>query len=78
MIALNKLPRFSNPVFTNPKFDRATDDGFFLYVDSSDKYFNRQSVQELLSATSPIRLRKWLRIVLLRNCPALFGLLFVV
>ncbi len=53
MVALNKLPRFSNPVFTNPKFDRATDDGFFLYVDSSDKYFNRQSVQELLSATSP-------------------------
>lgn len=53
MIALNKLPRFSNPVFTSSRFDRATDDKFFLYVDSSDKYFNRQSVQELLAGTSP-------------------------
>ncbi|MCU0719916.1 MAG: DUF3341 domain-containing protein [Pirellula sp.] len=53
MIALNKLPRFSNPVFTNPRFDRATDDKFFLYVSASDKYYNRDSVKELLSGTSP-------------------------
>ena len=30
MLALNGLPRFSNPVFTNAKFDRATNDRFFL------------------------------------------------
>ena len=53
MIALNKLPRFSNPVFTNPRFDRATDDKFFLYVSASDKYYNRESVKELLGGTSP-------------------------
>ncbi|MCU0711142.1 MAG: DUF3341 domain-containing protein [Pirellula sp.] len=53
MIALNKLPRFSNPVFTNPRFDRATDDKFFLYVSASDKYYNRDSVKELLGGTSP-------------------------
>lgn len=53
MIALNRLPRFSNPVFNNPKFDRATDDKFFLYVDASDKYYNRQSVQDLLASTTP-------------------------
>ncbi len=53
MIALNKLPRFSNPVFTNPRFDRATDDKFFLYVSASDKYYNRESVKELLGATAP-------------------------
>jgi len=53
MIALNKLPRFSNPIFTNPRFDRATDDRFFLYVEATDKYYNRESVKELLGATHP-------------------------
>jgi mono/diheme cytochrome c family protein len=53
MIALNNLPKFSNPVFTNPKFDRATDDKFFLYVSASDKYYNRDSVRELLGGTHP-------------------------
>lgn len=53
MWALNGLPRFSNPVFTNPRFDRVTNDRFFLHVDSRDKYFNRESVRELLAATKP-------------------------
>jgi mono/diheme cytochrome c family protein len=53
MIFLNQLPRFSNPVFTNPKFDRVTDDRFFLYVNAADKYYNRESVKELLAGTQP-------------------------
>ncbi len=53
MIALNRLPKFSNPVFSSARFDRATDDRFFLYIDAADKYYNRQSVQDLLSATKP-------------------------
>ncbi len=53
MIALNQLPKFSNPVFTNARFDRATDDRFFLYVNAADKYYNRESVKELLSGTHP-------------------------
>jgi mono/diheme cytochrome c family protein len=52
-IALNRLPKFSNPVFTSPRFDRATDDRFFLFVDSQDKYYNKKSVEELLNATHP-------------------------
>ncbi len=53
MWGLNLLPRFSNPLFANPRFDRVTDDRFFLHVDSRDKYFNRESVKELLAGTSP-------------------------
>ena len=56
MLALNGLPKFSNPVFTNPKFDRATNDRFFLYVDSADKYYNRDSVRELLGSVQPTSL----------------------
>ena len=54
MLGLNGLPKFSNPVFTNPKFDRTTDDRFFLWVDSRDKYFNADKVQSLLGETAPL------------------------
>lgn len=53
MIFLNGLPRFSNPIFNNAKIDRATDDKFFLYVDARDRYYNRDSVRELLGSTHP-------------------------
>lgn len=56
MILLNGLPKFSNPVFTNPRFDRATDDRFFLWVDSRDKYFNADKVKVLLESTHPASL----------------------
>jgi mono/diheme cytochrome c family protein len=56
MLGLNGLPKFSNPMFTNPKFDRATDDRFFLWVDSRDKYFNTEKVKSLLESTGPISL----------------------
>lgn len=54
MLGLNGLPRFSNPVFTDPKFDRTTDDRFFLWVDSRDKYFNSEKVKGLLQSTNPL------------------------
>ncbi|MFK8113842.1 MAG: quinol:electron acceptor oxidoreductase subunit ActD [Rubripirellula sp.] len=51
MWALNGLPRFSNPIFTNPRFDRATDDTFFLYIDSKDERFDTAGVEQLLGET---------------------------
>lgn len=58
MLGLNGLPKFSNPVFTNPNFDRSTDDRFFLWVDSRDKYFNDEKVQELLGDTGAERVEE--------------------
>ncbi len=54
MLGLNGLPRFSSPVFSNPKFDRTTDDRFFLWIDSQDKYFNSEKVQSLLASTGAL------------------------
>ncbi len=51
MWALNGLPKFSNPVFTDPRFDRVTDDRFFLYIDSKDDQFERGGVEKLLGDT---------------------------
>jgi len=48
MWALNGLPKFSNPMFTNPRFDRATDDTFFLFIDAKDDRYDAQGVTKLL------------------------------
>ncbi len=80
MIALNKLPRFSNPIFTNPRFDRATNDKFFLYVEATDKYYNRESVKELLGGTQPDSLDEVLEDTTPSTLPRpiLLGLLLIV
>lgn len=49
MWALNGLPKFSNPMFTNPRFDRVTDDTFFLYIDSKDSKYDQQGVEKLMA-----------------------------
>ena len=51
MWALNGLPKFSNPVFTDPRFDRVTDDRFFLYIDAKDESFDQKGVESLLGDT---------------------------
>lgn len=48
MLALNKLPRFSNPMFTNSRFDAVTDDKFFLYIDAKDPRYDEEGVKKLL------------------------------
>jgi mono/diheme cytochrome c family protein len=48
MLALNKLPMFSNPVFTDPRFDRATDDRFFLFIGANDAKYEKAGVNRLL------------------------------
>ncbi|KAA5547331.1 DUF3341 domain-containing protein [Roseiconus nitratireducens] len=51
MWALNGLPKFSNPMFTDPRFDRATDDRFFLYIDAKDERYDADGVRNLLTET---------------------------
>jgi len=48
MWALNGLPKFSNPLFTSPRFDRVTDDTFFLYLDAKDERFDEAGAKALL------------------------------
>ncbi len=49
MFALNGLPKFSNPLFTAPRFDRVTDDKFFLYIDAKDPRFDHAGVTRFLT-----------------------------
>ena len=51
MWALNGLPKFSNPIFTDPRFDRVTDDRFFLYIDAKDEQNDEKGVRQLFGDT---------------------------
>ena len=48
MLALNQLPMPYHPLFNVPRFARATQDRFFLAVDSRDPRFDRAATAELL------------------------------
>jgi len=47
MLALNNLPRFNNPLFNVDRFDKASDDGFFVCIEASDNLFAKEKVSRL-------------------------------
>ena len=47
--AMNKQPEYFHPVMQHPRFDRATDDKFFISVEARDPKFDRNATRELLA-----------------------------
>ncbi len=48
MFFLNKLPRFHNPIFHSDRFEKASDDGFFLCIEAKDPLFSESKTTEFL------------------------------
>jgi len=48
MLALNGLPRPYNPLFYSERFEKATDDGFFLHIAASDRQFDEKETAQML------------------------------
>jgi mono/diheme cytochrome c family protein len=48
MWALNKLPQVWHPLFKRDRFRRATDNGFFISIESADAKFDRAASEKLL------------------------------
>ncbi len=54
MLALNGLPRPHHPVFNAVRFERASNDRFFLCIESADANFNAEHTRAFLEALGPV------------------------
>ena len=54
MFVLNGLPQLYHPCFKSERFLRATDDRFFLIIESRDPKFYRHQTEEFLESLNPI------------------------
>lgn len=56
MLGLNQLPRHHHPVFYSDRFDKATDDRFFISVEAADEKFDLEDTRALLESLAPSHL----------------------
>ncbi|MDQ3032910.1 MAG: DUF3341 domain-containing protein [Myxococcota bacterium] len=50
MFGLNQLPRHNHPVFHSERFERATDDRFFISIEAADEKFDLEDTRALLES----------------------------
>jgi hypothetical protein len=50
ILVLNGLPRPHHPVFNTPNFERASDDGFFLCIEATDRKFDLANTRRFLES----------------------------
>ena len=50
MLIINQLPRLYHPLFGTPRFDLASQDRFFLYIDASDPRFDATRTRGFLGS----------------------------
>lgn len=54
MFHLNRLPRHHHPVFYSERFERFSNDRFFISVESEDPKFHTEKTKQLLETTHPV------------------------
>jgi len=54
MLLLNKLPMLYNPLFKSERFSRATNDRFFLEIESRDRRFDKDQTRRFLEGQSAL------------------------
>jgi hypothetical protein len=48
MFFMNNMPRHNNPLFSSQRFEKVTDDGFFICIEASDDFFDEDKTKKLL------------------------------
>lgn len=56
MLGINQLPKHHHPVFYSDRFERASDDRFFISIDASDPAFDLEETRALLEGTHPVHI----------------------
>jgi hypothetical protein len=51
MLGLNRLPMLHHPLFGSKRFERASDDGYFISIESWDSRFDAEATVQLLERT---------------------------
>lgn len=54
MFAFNKLPMLYHPLFSVDRFEKVTDDGFFISVEAWDPKFDTVTTERLLASTGAV------------------------
>jgi hypothetical protein len=58
MFFLNGLPKLNHPLFSSENFKKATNDGFFVCVESTDPLFDSEKVHKLLEEAGAANIEK--------------------
>ncbi len=58
MLVFNGLPAFHHPLFDDSRFERASQDGFFLCIRSGDPLFDPASTRRFLEELLPASIRE--------------------
>ncbi len=58
MFYVNGLPKLNHPLFNSDNFKRATDDGFFVCIESEDPQFEESKVEKLLTDAGATNIEK--------------------
>lgn len=53
MFGLNQLPKHYHPVFYSDRFERCSDDKFFISIEAADESFDLEDTRALLEETHP-------------------------
>ncbi|MEX0928747.1 MAG: DUF3341 domain-containing protein, partial [Balneolales bacterium] len=58
MFYLNRLPKLHKSLFNSDNFAKATDDGFFICIESGDDLFSESETEKLLRNAGAIQIEK--------------------
>lgn len=56
MFFLNKMPKHHNPIFNSDTFKKATDDGFFVIIESDDDLYHDEKTKTFLQEAGAVHI----------------------